>query len=165
MTSNTLSLISWSPGSGKRSNSFWRSKCPRSTRSMSTEWECLGIITSGALIATCKAMRVPWLWIHSICRNQALECQGSIRVRRNSIMFANRFMKLFVLHRKLVQLVMDWNTVWLFQHCYLRIVHADDNEGNEKGVCTRARMRMWMKTKWGQWWGWRCGRGAGNRGG
>lgn len=74
MTSNTLSLSSCSPGNGRRSNSFWRSKCPRSTRSISTEWEWRGIITSGALIATCKAMRVPWLWIDSICRNQTSEC-------------------------------------------------------------------------------------------
>ena len=65
MISNTASLFSSFSDVERTSNSFWRSKCPRSTISISAEREWRGMITRGALMATFKPMRVPWLWMDS----------------------------------------------------------------------------------------------------
>ena len=78
MTSNTASSSLCSLGNGRKSKSFWTSKCPRSTSSMSTECELQGIITSGALNATSKPIRVPWLWIASTYRNTTTKVRKEV---------------------------------------------------------------------------------------
>ena len=78
MTSNTASSSLCSLGNGRKSKSFWTSKCPRSTSSMSTECELQGTITSGALNATSKPIRVPWLWIASTYRNTTTKVRKEV---------------------------------------------------------------------------------------
>lgn len=68
--SKTASIPPLSWGKGKMSNSFWISKRPRLTTSISTEREWRGMITNGALIVIWRPIRVPSLWSGPILINK-----------------------------------------------------------------------------------------------